>query len=328
MRSTPSVQPPGAPAPANEGTANASASKLSAPLSATSATAPQAQKPIQVELNGTRLSVVADKQPLSQVLREVARVTGITVRGAETVPQPISVHFTNLPLEEGLRNMLAGVDYALMGTATTAADFSDVRVVVFKGGELHETGLARATPRTPVISADARRAELLNALRSGDAATQARAFQALLKIDPEGAMDALSSAVADGTGQAQLQALQLLDQAGQADPDSVMSVLGQAMNATDDSVKDYAIQALARREGQVSIDLLRQAMSDPDPSVRLLVVESIAQRDDGRPLLQQALSDSDETVKNSAAALLKSTSGEQNPPDQQPEQPDDNPDQP
>ena len=50
---------------------------------------------------------------------------------------------------------------------------------------------------------------------------------------------------------------------------------------------------------------LRQAYQDPDPKMRLLVIDSVSPRDESRELLEQAAADSDESVSQEAARLLK-----------------------
>jgi HEAT repeat protein len=49
---------------------------------------------------------------------------------------------------------------------------------------------------------------------------------------------------------------------------------------------------------------LRLAFRDPDPAIRLSLLESLLATDEGRPLLQEALADADETVRAFAAFWL------------------------
>ena len=106
----------------------------------------------------------------------------------------------------------------------------------------------------------------------------------------------------------------LTRQSDLADKDAVVSAMGQALSAGDPAIKDYAIQALARRGGSQEIDLLRQALGDPDPAVRLMVVESVGQEPGSLPLLQQALKDGDSSVSAAAGELLKAANQGGQPP--------------
>jgi HEAT repeat protein len=90
--------------------------------------------------------------------------------------------------------------------------------------------------------------------------------------------------------------------------------MGFSINALSDSdmaVRGYAIQALARRGGPQAMSYLRDALRDPDPSVRLMVVEDVIGAPDGLPLLQEASSDSEESVRSSALRGLKEALAEQ-----------------
>ena len=53
------------------------------------------------------------------------------------------------------------------------------------------------------------------------------------------------------------------------------------------------------------MEALRQALHDPAPTVRKLVIANVVQYDQGLPLLQEALSDVDETVRSLAALKLE-----------------------
>jgi hypothetical protein len=67
-----------------------------------------------VEWKGERLSVVAERTPLSHVLQEVAKQTGIEFRGLEVLQENVSLNFERLPLLEGLRRLLAPANYVII----------------------------------------------------------------------------------------------------------------------------------------------------------------------------------------------------------------------
>jgi hypothetical protein len=62
-----------------------------------------AEEPFTIEWKAGRLSVTAEGAPLAQVLREVARLTGVEVEGLKGLHEPVSARFANLPLREGLQ---------------------------------------------------------------------------------------------------------------------------------------------------------------------------------------------------------------------------------
>lgn len=64
-----------------------------------------AQAALSVEWQKGRLSVSAERAPLSQILQEVARRTGMEIHGLEGLQEQVSVRFTELPLHEGLQRL-------------------------------------------------------------------------------------------------------------------------------------------------------------------------------------------------------------------------------
>ena len=301
----------------------------------------RAESAVEVDWNKGRLSVAAENAELSQILREVARQTGMEIRGSQEIGQRVSMHFSEASLEKGLKALLDGVDYAVLGDISSPEKARAAHLVVFgllssdsnrnsvsnattgvsvscaatlhrprlagpRGAVAQETpGFQEEHPNHEELAAVGDVDTLSKAVQKSDPTVQAEAFERLSKLNPQAAMDALSSALNSDQSVERLQALQLLDQSDLADKDAVVSAMGQALSAGDPSIKDYAIQALARRGGSQEIDLLRQALSDADPAVRLMVVESVGQEPDSLPLLQQALKDGDSSVSAAAGELLK-----------------------
>lgn len=294
----------------------------------------------QVSWDKGRLSVTADNAEVSQVLREVAKQTGIRIRGSQDIVQRVSLHLSDVSLEKGLKAVLDGVDYAVLGDISSPEKARSAQVVVFgwlavpKGRDaVATTGAPKPRSRSAQVRPNAEDEEaarqdkalaaveaaaakgdleaLSKAVQSADPAVQAQAFEEISKLNPQAALDALTDALKSDQPAQRLQALQLLDQSDQADNDSVVSAMSQALNSDDPSIKDYAIQALARRGGSQEMDLLRQALSDPDPAVRLMVLESVGQQAGALQLLQQAVNDVDPSVSAAANQLLKAQAQEQ-----------------
>jgi len=89
-----------------------------------------AQAPPTIEWKAGRLSVSAERAPLAQILREVARRSGIEVQGLDGLQEPVSVRFADLPLRKGLERLLAQRDYAILGDLSLPGGKPPVRVVV------------------------------------------------------------------------------------------------------------------------------------------------------------------------------------------------------
>ena len=127
--------------------------------------------------------------------------------------------------------------------------------------------------------------------------------------------DEAAAVLDDGTPgeqtETRLQALESLYHTDQADETTVLAALSQALTDDDVTVKRYAIQALANWGGRTRWGLPPRAFRDPDPAIRLLILEQVAGRDQGRFLVQEALTDSDEAVRALANSILEQASAEE-----------------
>jgi HEAT repeat protein len=93
--------------------------------------------------------------------------------------------------------------------------------------------------------------------------------------------------------------------AGKAGDASIRTVLTEALSDNHSNVRAQAISSLVRREGDGASAELQVALNDSDASVRLMAVDSMGKN---TALLQQALVDSDPTVRELAAIRLQSLS--------------------
>ena len=150
-------------------------------------------------------------------------------------------------------------------------------------------------------------------MQDANAAVQAAAFDALAAHDNPAAVEDLLAKINDPGQPIRLQALQLLAQSPQADEQTVMATLVDALNGSDSLFSAYAAQALAERGTPEAMSALTNMFNSSDPSTRLMVLQSVAQTQAGLSLLRSALSDSSETVRSAAAALLQQAEATRNP---------------
>jgi hypothetical protein len=149
------------------------------------------------------------------------------------------------------------------------------------------------------------RGALNNYMQDPNAAVQAVAFDALAAHDNPAAVENLLSQINDLSQPGRLQALQLLSQLPQADEQTVMTTLIDALNGTDPSFSAYAAQALAQRGTAEAMSALSELFNSSGPSTRLMILQSVAQTEAGQSLLRTALSDLNEAVRSAAMALLQ-----------------------
>jgi hypothetical protein len=291
---------------------------------------PMAPPAMKVEFAGGKLSVSADRTPLSQVLREVGQRTGLEIRGVQDASGVVSVQFSNATVAQGMQELLGGINYAVIGSLASAQEIRDARVVILSATSTDNIDVgtpldaARRRPQTAgspqsAVAQSVRnrwRAELMSA----DPAQQDRGFAEINKLDPKEAFDALEDVIASGDGAARLRALQFMDQDSSLDPNQVLDALRDVLNDQDSTLRDYAIQALGRQSSPEALDALKQQFEGADASTRLSILEAVSQRSDARSLIQQAANDPDQGVRTMATELLQSSGGSQPQPEaQQPE---------
>jgi hypothetical protein len=281
---------------------------------------------MKVDYSKGLLSVSAERVPLSQVLQAISQRTGLQVHGLQEGGQPVSVHFSDAPVSQGVQNLLAGSFYVLIGDLASAQHVRQARVVLLSptSGADIDMGDDLRPPPSPV--SQAQRTTWRSQLMSKNPAEQDAAFREISRLGPKEAFDALKDVLDNGDGVARLRALQLMDQDGQLERATVMSVLGAALDDRDTALRDYSIQALGRETSVESLNLLRQQLDSGDPNARMNVVQAVSQRPDARPLLQQAASDPDPSVSALANELLHS--GDAASPDTQPAEPEPQPEPP
>ena len=298
-----------------------------------------AQTPLVVEWNAGRLSVSADDMPLSQVLRELSRRTGIEVHGLEGLQERVSVRFANLPLREGLERILAHHDYAMLGDLSALGGEQSATLVVLglpavPGGEgtgpkgdaadqvAPPSAAGMGSESEPMAEPDpAERAAALHALpRDGNAdplraalldpdpGVQAIAYQALAERDPH---EAAALAVEASRSTNLSRRLSGLFALAQLDDPVALAALEQSMTDGDDGVREYAVNALSAQSSPEATFALTRALGDPSPVVRILALEALASRGgDGQEAVRAALQSGDPLLRTRAAELLAHAQGD------------------
>jgi hypothetical protein len=87
-----------------------------------------------VEWRHELLSVQAEGIPLSQVLLKVSRQTGLVIRGLEGLNAPVSLSFSGLPLPQGLKKILARINYAILEESNGQGKIRPTRLLILEQG--------------------------------------------------------------------------------------------------------------------------------------------------------------------------------------------------
>lgn len=282
---------------------------------------PSAQPPLTVEWKEARLSVIAEKTPLTRILREVARQTGLEVRDLGGLEETISIRFSSLPLGEGLRKLLADVDYVLVEETSPERGTRPALALIFgrratlpstsRTAERAKLGGDAAAEKEPgdrlaalYAFAEQGDGEALRAAASDpDPTLQASALDLLAHQDPGEAATLAAAASRDTNLARRLIGLQAL---GQLDDPLAMQTLGEALTDGDLGVREYAVRGLMGQTASYVALLLTQALQDPAPSIRVLALEALASRGaESGEALNSALNTVDPLVRSRASELLK-----------------------
>ena len=98
------------------------------------------------------------------------------------------------------------------------------------------------------------------------------------------------------------QAMSGLIAGGRKDDLAIKTALEQGLIDQNEMVRAQAISSFSRREGASATVAIQNALSDPSVQVRLMAVDGIT---DDAALLQQAINDSDESVRSLALTKLE-----------------------
>lgn len=218
--------------------------------------------------------------PLETILRELSRRLPLTVSiQGPAARDLVTVRFRNLPVEEGIRRVLEGKEYAIIHTppqspAMRHAGLSSVReILVFSGP-------------------DSGGPEGAQWMQMGGAVQGRRA--------PE-------SHVADEGRQAGPSTLQLEEMGDLSDGEELLPALARALEDQDLSVRAKAMDVLEDTLGPVPVQQLAHiAEAERDPLMRSRALMLLAFRAEGSAVqpLTRALQDPDADVRQMASDLM------------------------
>jgi hypothetical protein len=271
------------------------------------------------------LSVHADRAPLTELLREVARQTGTQIIGYERVDGTYSGDFADRPLVEGLALLLEDVNY-IMGVKEPADRTTGSMIRIW----LHSRrGTGAALP--PALGSSEASSETNHDLREGAQAGETSPSPTVDAEDAGGPITQPESADADEVHLRQLESTGFFDEAA-------LSLLVDAAHSASAVVRARALRALTERDLSMATDVLAAALSDtdatvssaaaelfgqvdglevrervgsllqnPDPVIRFTALELLRRRPDPNILsyVQEALRDENEAIRATAQSLIR-----------------------
>jgi hypothetical protein len=218
-----------------------------------------------VTLKDGRLSVRLRNRSLGSLIDEISTKAGVPIVISDEVgAQLVSVSFQNLPLDEGLRQILSKQD-AFFFYGVDEQEPSSLKVVwVYPKGQ--GRGMAPVPPDKWASTKD------LEAMADDkDPRARSRAIEALVERKGEAALDVVLKALQDSNDEVRAQALYGAVKAGVQLSDGVLSNL---------------------------------MVNDPSPDVRLLALQGLSNSPDARVAAEHAVDDPSEPVRVQAQEIL------------------------
>ena len=237
-----------------------------------------------------KLTLDAEKVPLSEILDAIAAKTGMEVTGAE-LSREMTVHFNDAGLLQVLRELLAGVNYAI------SEGHPSTRLVIVGNAEESPRPALLDVPRktdesskpsepatdltqVPTFAPDPSATQTAESDAGGSSESAASPTEdklAAIETAVTGAdKNLLNALLRDSDAGVQSSAFQAL--AGQDRDSAIESLVAEIQDPTQPN-RLSALQLLvqsAGADGQIVLDTLRQALDDPDPAFGAYAIAALA----------------------------------------------------
>lgn len=241
---------------------------------------------------GAELQLEARQAPLAQILNRIASQTGVRINYSVLPEGLVTATCVGPTVKQVLECLLARKADLIFRYATLTAKPDSPR----QPAEAWVLGAKFDVDRTnseTCISSEAQQQSMLNRVEAFSIESKPGESEELIRM-------AKSTNPAD-----RAEAVGRLMAVGRKGDTSVKEALENALSDENATVRARALASLSYREGDDAASALREAIHDKDERVRITAVDRAG---DDVGLLQQALTDESETVRNLAAIKLKSIS--------------------
>jgi len=247
------------------------------------------------------LSVDVKKGSWATTLAKIKEQTGILFHCVAPLEGAVTASFEDLPVKTALEQLF-GPEAGFVYRYTNAAE---AEVPTGSPAEVWVLGKVRSSS-TDDSPSDAEQSLRQAASMAGDLDTKAGSEVRINDLSTRQLMEMANS----GNPAQRLEALSSLAEEGRGDQDISRSAFDAALTDKDPNIRGLAVQTLANRSGDEAANYLWQGLRDPEPSVRVMAVQTAKPDGHGLALLQEALSDPDESVRSIAAFRLAHTAAE------------------
>jgi hypothetical protein len=231
---------------------------------------PSAQTRFSVSQSVAGLAVHATGAPLDEVVREVARLSGIDVVGAEKLAGLVSVDFSDMAVQPALEKLLAGVNYILRERSEPGVPGGRRFVLL-----VHSMSGGKPSDSTLTGPIHVRALDALVAEEASDVQESKEVEEEDLLDDPD----------SDLERQEQKLAASSLVTRGDFGPAAKTAAIVELAASPNADVRREALAALASRHSAPSVlPVLLTALNDEEWDIRTLAVEIIGAFTDSHSL--------------------------------------------
>jgi len=250
-----------------------------------------------VEFRDGLLSIDARDVALEEVLKEIARQTGLAVSRQEPLPGRVTAELRRLGVPIAIHRLLRGKSFALRyAPSPTGAPLAASKLWIFASGEPGLEAPEGYEPEPPTSP---------EAVAGDDAAVlRLEAVAELADRDTPPSVAGLASAMADESASVRFEALYALGEVG---GELSTQLLQQALVDPDARIRRAAVDALAEIGGERSASALAAVLSDPDPALREDAVYALGEigGETAARALRRASTDPDEFVREATIDVLE-----------------------
>jgi|SRR5579864_1088397 len=236
-----------------------------------SATSERSAERSLVSFKDGRLSVAVQGRSLERLASEISNGSGVPILVDSALAKAlVTANLQNLPLDEGLRQILKNYDAFFFYGIDEDGPASLKVVWVYPKG--NGRGMAPVPPEKWASTK-----ELEKRLSDSNPEVRARAIEALIERKRGQAADAVAQALKDSDNQVRTQALYRAAQSGVDIP--VNTVRSLALNDPSADVRFLALQSMANNPGVRAV--AEWLLNDPSEPVRLEAQEILQRLDSG-----------------------------------------------
>lgn len=227
-----------------------------------------AQQPIDVKWANERLAVRASGAPLSDVLAEVARLTGIEVVGRDKLAGLVSIDFADLAPKDALARLLSHVNYVVQERPGS------------DGGSARQLVVSIHSMAGYALPADVFSGPLEVPALDKVAAEEAEDAQ----DEAEDEADSDADAFLEEAGKDKIAAARLASEGAFGPKADVASIVKHAQNLYNDEIRLEAVKALGARPMSAVLEPLVKTLGDETWEVRAAVVDILGRAKDRQSL--------------------------------------------